>query len=427
MRLKTLKLRNFKGIDSLDLDLDKNLTVFVGVNGSGKSSTLDSIATLLSWITSRTKSNRSSGRPITENQVKNGSKHSSIALEATDNLNWKLVKTRSGYNVDEKSDLVGLKNYTDSLREAITSSHESCAIPLFAYYPINRAVLDIPLRIRNASKFSLLEAWDESLTSASNFRSFFSWFRQREDLENENRSYIDSKYKPENWEFPDRQLTCVRTALTKFLPEFEDFRVRRNPLRLTVRKRGEELSIEQLSDGEKCMIALIGDIARRLAMANPNEPEPINGEGIVLIDEFDMHLHPQWQRLVINKLPEVFENIQFIVTTHSPQAIGEVRREQTWLLQQDTENFIRADRPRQSYGLTSNDILNEVMRDKSAYKQITRNSVIEEKLDTIFNLIALNKLSEASSKIELLEDLLGGEIPELVRAKMSLELSGWDD
>ncbi|NMT03918.1 AAA family ATPase, partial [Vibrio parahaemolyticus] len=74
MRLKTLKLRNFKGIDSLDLDLDKNLTVFVGVNGSGKSSTLDSIATLLSWITSRTKSNRSSGRPITENQVKNGSK-----------------------------------------------------------------------------------------------------------------------------------------------------------------------------------------------------------------------------------------------------------------------------------------------------------------------------------------------------------------
>ncbi|TOK98880.1 hypothetical protein CGI09_25055 [Vibrio parahaemolyticus] len=203
--------------------------------------------------------------------------------------------------------------------------------------------------------------------------------------------------------------------------------MRRNPLRLTVRKRGEELSIEQLSDGEKCMIALIGDIARRLAMANPNEPEPINGEGIVLIDEFDMHLHPQWQRLVINKLPEVFENIQFIVTTHSPQAIGEVRREQTWLLQQDTENFIRADRPRQSYGLTSNDILNEVMRDKSAYKQITRNSVIEEKLDTIFNLIALNKLSEASSKIELLEDLLGGEIPELVRAKMSLELSGWDD
>jgi predicted ATP-binding protein involved in virulence len=59
-------------------------------------------------------------------------------------------------------------------------------LPVFVYYPVNRAVLDIPLRIREKHRFDLLSAYDESLTSGANFRTFFEWFREREDLENEN-------------------------------------------------------------------------------------------------------------------------------------------------------------------------------------------------------------------------------------------------
>lgn len=427
MKLKELNLRNFKGIENLDLDFDEKLTLLVGVNGAGKSSTLDAVATLLSWVTARTKNLRSSGQFITANQIKNGTKQSSLAMTTTDGLKWKLVKSKSFYTSEEKSDLTTLRPYIESVREKIDRTEHHCSIPMFAYYPINRAVLDIPLRIRNASDFSLLEAWDQSLTSASNFRSFFSWFRQREDLENENRAFIDSSYKPDNWEFPDRQLTCVREALTKFLPEFEDFRVRRNPLRFTVRKRGQELTIEQLSDGEKCMIALIGDIARRLAIANPVASRPILGEGVVLIDEFDMHLHPQWQRLVIKKLPEVFENIQFIVTTHSPQAVGEVNASQIWLLKQDSHNAINAFKPKQAFGLTSNEVLNEIMRDEANFDQITRNSDVEKMLDDIFKLISEDKLEKAKVKIDSLSDKVKGDLPELIRARLSIELSDWED
>ena len=222
--------------------------------------------------------------------------------------------------MDITTDMTELKEFILQLRDNITESDELCSIPLFAYYPVNRAVLDIPLRIRIAHQFELLEAWDNSLTSAANFSAFFDWFPQKKYLENENRTYLESQNKPESWEFPYKQLNAVRHALSEFLPEFSDFKVRRKPLRMTVFKKGEELNVEQLSEGEKCMIALVGDLARRLAIANPTSSSPLAGDGIILIDEFDLHLHPLWQRWMLRLLPQIFTNCQFIVTTHSPQS-----------------------------------------------------------------------------------------------------------
>ena len=84
------------------------------------------------------------------------------------------------------------------------------------------------------------------------------------------------------------------------------------------------LDVLQLSDGEKCTLALFGDIARRLAIANPSLDDPLQGDGVVLIDELELHMHTSWQRKVISMLKKTFPNIQFIITTHSPQILGEV-------------------------------------------------------------------------------------------------------
>ncbi|WP_250558852.1 AAA family ATPase, partial [Escherichia coli] len=59
---------------------------------------------------------------------------------------------------------------------------------------------------------------------------------------------------------------------------------------------------------------------------------PLLGEAIVLIDEIDLHLHPKWQRDVLKKLTETFPNCQFIVSTHSPQIIGEIPPENVLLV-----------------------------------------------------------------------------------------------
>jgi hypothetical protein len=80
----------------------------------------------------------------------------------------------------------------------------------------------------------------------------------------------------------------------------------------------EELRIEQLSDGYKVVIAMVADLAARMAEANPNMEKPLEGKGIVLIDEIDLHLHPKWQREIIKQLTRVFKNVQFIVSIHSP-------------------------------------------------------------------------------------------------------------
>lgn len=79
-----------------------------------------------------------------------------------------------------------------------------------------------------------------------------------------------------------------------------------------------ELRIEQLSEGYKIIIAMVADLAARMAEANPTIPNPLGATGIVLIDEVDLHLHPKWQRTILKDLNRVFPHVQFIVSTHSP-------------------------------------------------------------------------------------------------------------
>lgn len=69
-----------------------------------------------------------------------------------------------------------------------------------------------------------------------------------------------------------------------------------------------------------------GDLARKLAIANPSRENPLEGEGVVLIDEVDLHLHPSWQGRMM-PLFRTFPNIQFIVTTHSPKVLSEIKDE----------------------------------------------------------------------------------------------------
>lgn len=71
---------------------------------------------------------------------------------------------------------------------------------------------------------------------------------------------------------------------------------------MTVEKQGQELIIAQLSDGEKCLLAMVGDLARRLAIAKPGLSDSLQGNGVVLIDEIELHLHPQWQRQMVPAL-----------------------------------------------------------------------------------------------------------------------------
>ncbi len=412
MKIDTLKLSGFRGAVDLPLTLHRQLSVFVGVNGAGKSTVLDALALTLSWAASRIRHAGASGRPIDEAEITNKKSTATIHLVCETEqgrVEWRLSKSRTGHAAEEKSTFHQLSGYTKSLQSRIAEAGEHFDLPLFTYYPVNRAVLDIPLRIREKHRFSLLSAYDDALTAGANFRTFFEWFREREDLENENRKYCDQLIKPEGFSFPDHQLEAVRQALASFLPEFGNLTVRRNPLRMEVEKSGQRLTVNQLSDGEKCMIALIGDLARRFSIANPTRDNPLEGVGIVMIDEIDLHLHPKWQRLVVPNLLKVFPNCQFIVSTHSPHVITHVQPDSLYMLEQKPQG-IQMDRPRESFGKSVDRVLEDLMG-----LATTRPDEVERDLREMFLAIDHGGLQEARGKIERLRKSIGDD-PDLVRA-----------
>lgn len=160
--------------------------------------------------------------------------------------------------------------------------------------------------------------YDSLVVGHLKFRSLFQWFKAREDVENE------LKVSEQDLSLEDPQLSAVRRAITGMLPGFSGLRIQRDPLHMVIRKGDATLVIDQLSDGEKLLLALTADLARRLAMACADHGDPLQGEAIVFIDEIELHLHPAWQRRVLAALRSTFPNCQFIVTTHSPQVLSEV-------------------------------------------------------------------------------------------------------
>lgn len=408
MIIDSLKLSHYRGALRLSLVLNEKINVFIGANGAGKSTVLDAAAIGLSWMVSRMRHANASGRPIPETHITNGKSVASlemVARDGTQKVEWRVVKSRTGHSAGEdKSSFSALSDYVKSWQARITETEERINIPLFVYYPVNRAVLDIPLRIREKHSFTLLTAYDEALTGGANFRRFFEWFREREDLENENLKYQDPPV-------PDPQLEAVRKALTQFMPEFTDLTVRRNPLRMEVKKNGTRLQVDQLSDGEKCLMAMIGDLAKRLAIANPVSINPLDGKGVVLIDEVDLHLHPKWQRAIVSKLLEVFPGIQFMLSTHSPHVITHVKPDSLFLMNQ-TSAGMQIDKAIESYGKNVDQILEELMG-----LETTRPDRVEADLRTLFQTIDAGDIDSANAQITHLRNDIGDD-PDLVKANV---------
>ena len=183
---------------------------------------------------------------------------------------------------------------------------------------------------------------------------------------------------------------------------------------MEVKKYGKILTVNQLSDGEKSIIALIGDLARRLAIANPISEKPLHGSGVVLIDEIDLHMHPRWQRMIIFKLLKVFPNCQFIISTHSPHVITHVPPESLFLLEQ-TDSGIVARKPDESYGKNVDRVLEDLMG-----LETTRPNEVDSDLSRIFKTIDAGKLEEARSQITNLRQKIGAD-PELVKAEVLIK------
>lgn len=212
-----------------------------------------------------------------------------------------------------------------------------------------------------------------------------------------------------------REMLFVKKAIEEFLPDYTNLRVKRSPRpHMLIDKGNFEFNLNQLSDGEKNLITLIGDIARRLSIANPESDNPLNGEGIIMIDEVDLHLHPRWQQLMIPQLENIFPNCQFIVSTHSPQVLNNIQPQNIMLLD-NTNNELVYSLATVSYGKNSDSILEKLLGVDS------RPSDIKKDIKKLYKFIELGEIDKAKQLYNNLSDKIVGGDSELVKANVLIK------
>lgn len=405
MRIESLHATNFGGFKSLQLDFRPGLNVIAGVNGSGKSTVLRLLSTLLVRHIIKPKPMPASFR-LSASDRYIGSRYSklSFTISFEGNHQFGMIFRPESTNFITIPPHPSEREIEDVIDPRL-SGKMAGDLPLVVSYSVDRAVRSAPLRIRIKHAFDRASTYrDVSAVSSTSFPIFFEWFRAREDFENEQ--------KRDDPRYIDPLLTSVRNAIEAFLPGFTELRVRRQPLRMTVRKDGVALNILQLSDGEKCLLAMVGDLARRLALLNPHLTEPSTGPGVILIDELELHLHPGWQRLLVEKLPIVFPNCQFIVTTHSPNVLNHVPADKVTILCPENGE-IKVREPNSAYGRDSASLFSEL------FDVPSRPDKVVEELSRLFSLIHEAKVDQARDLLNSLRNNIG-EDPELLKAEYLL-------
>ena len=427
MRIDRLEVENFKKFRRQTFEVHPQFTVFVGENGSGKTTVLDALAVAAAvWLVETPDSALgNSGRNILTSEIRLEPEKRGDRVQFFERRPVKVTATgRIGDNEDvswtRQIRLDGKRTSNADSKRALAlirdiyargNAGENVLIPVLAYYGAGRAWLPSNERIRKAGANGPARRWAafyDCFNERIRFAELHRWF-SRETTERGNRS---GRWRP--------GFEAVRRAILQCVPDADEvwFDVDRNQIVLSI--AGNAQPFDNLSAGQRMMLALVADLAIKAVTQNAflvpaDELGPQDKElprvlqqtpGVVLIDELDVHLHPKWQRRVASDLKKTFPGIQFACTSHSPQVIGEVRPEEIRRLDGD-----QVTTPPRSYGIDSSRVLEELMDAKP------RNESVENLLHSLFKLIDQEDFPAAGQLLPELEKELGPDDPELTRAR----------
>ncbi|MCT7563367.1 AAA family ATPase [Aliarcobacter butzleri] len=375
LKINKLYLDNYRCFKDFTIDFHDQLTVLVATNGKGKTAILDAIAVAFGTFVNSTGLargsvfHRSDVQRIKVRETKTNEMEEvyPLVLEANGLINNEVTHwSREFYKPKGATTTKytkSLMQYGEDIRNLV-SHGISETLPLISYYGTGRlwGLKKVTLN-KKQHETSRLSGYIDCLDPLSSYKSFESWYEYICKAEFEIKMEAFEKER-------DNLLHNEFTTIRKSLQEAVNHIVEKNTgwKDIVYKKRAEtivaqnetfgELSLMQLSDGIRNMIGLVADIAYRAVKLNPHlENAPKQTPGIVLIDEVDMHLHPKWQQTVLTDLTKAFPNIQFIVTTHSPQVLSTVKKEQIRIL---GENVVSTPSTH-SFGEDSSVLLAELM------------------------------------------------------------------
>ena len=340
MKLKRLTLTNFRIFEQATFDFQPGMNLLVGINGVGKSSVLDALRMLLSHALQEFTAFRGRGRSFDIDDITIGRDNliTELHFESDGFSASQLIRKQQEEHIPIKKQEGQVRGQTydigENSRFTVHEGHISKDIktaseqPLAVYFSTRRSLPIMRGPSRRSSAGGQTAAFAEALLRRYlRLREFAEWWLAQEVLSQENADPIAT-----------RQLEILTNAVTRFLESYTNLRAVDEPeTTLLLDKESITLDVRQLSDGERGILALVFDLARRLSLANPELDDPLrDGKAVVLIDELDLHLHPRWQRTVVEKLTKTFPNCQFIATTHSPFIIQSLKPGQ--LINLESEN-----------------------------------------------------------------------------------------
>lgn len=482
LQLKSLDLERFRIFQNLSINFHPQLTILLGENGAGKTTILDAIAKLLeiyvqkmqhpstnsdfletiyidedinnnatdalckielfflddSNALKRIDKKRRSTKRRPRNQdiqeienTENGSIESKDHFENETDLPKDTVTTQEYYTIywqnvlrrqnylfgEEFSNLDLLDDLVHTLNLQLQDkSSENVSLPLVVYYPCHDTQFNATNGITPTyQRNDIFNALDHALSGKPlNFNYFFEWFKWQENLARQ----TDSK----------RLLEIVTNAVLSMLndptttPIYSKLRTNwiDTPRgELIIDKNGSDIKVAQLSSGEKRLLSLVADLARRLAIANPSLDNPLRGNGIVLIDEIEQHLHPRWQRVVLLRLQNTFPNCQFVVTTHSPQVLQNADRENIQVISDgallDHQPYVK--------GRDSNAVLHDAFG--VSQTPIEQDNLLQ-KLDDCYDLIDNDQIEAAQKILAELKEVWGKYDKNIVELRTTIDLAKYD-
>ena len=416
MRLERVEIENYRAIEKLELSLDPSLTVLHGANGDGKTSVLSAIAAGLGSILRLLPD--VSGVGFRDTDLR-GARPLRVALKTLDGIEW----DRRRLGPRKRTARRELKDAIEAIVTADRNGADTLDLPIVVFYDTDRSVVDAPQRRRGfkdfKTEFPRYAALEGALSPRPNFKEFFKWFYA---LENEE---LREQKERRDFDFRLKELKAVRQAIGGLVREISDPRVEIRPLRFAVTMASEsgdvkERALDQLGGGYRIMLALAGDLARRMAQGNPHLDDPLQSEAVVLIDEVDLHLHPSWQQRVLTDLTRTFPNAQFIVSTHSPQVLTTVMPERIVRLFRH-DGRIRAGREvGPTYGAEAGGVLEAVMEVRE--RPGAEHNPFVRKLEKYMRLVddGRGRCEEAAALRSELEKMSPRD-PEFDRADMEME------
>lgn len=425
MFLKSLSLQNYRGYAQLNINFDPQYSILVGVNGSGKSSVLDAVATALGsyisgfdGISSNSITKEDSHRKMYELGSRiDAEEQYPVRITATCDIDGNEIHwSRSLHGKEGKTHIREAKaimKYGRDLQQKVREGDQTILLPVIAYYGTGR--LYMPKKSKRNGledvRFTRTSGYIDCLNSSSNDKLMMQWFEQMTGIQIQ-----ENKMVPE--------LEVVKRAMAKCFsgtgyPDREadfEYKIKSHEIEITYNSETgkEKLPMKMLSDGLKSTISMVADIAYRMAVLNPQLLDKTLEEtsGIVLIDEVDMHLHPEWQRRIVNDLHYIFPKVQFVMTTHSPSILVNVKKEHILLL----EGHQVHEPGNTTYGRDVSAILQEIMK-----TEVRPQEVIHLK-DQFYRALSEENYDFAKNLLEVLEHTLGKNDADVTQAKISLDL-----